>query len=77
MHEACVAPVLGFEEAAAHPHNVSRGAFVTAGGVTQPAPAPRYSVSETVAPRMAGAQDGAAILAEAGFAPAEIEALLG
>ena len=76
-HEACVAPVLGFEEAAAHPHNVARGAFVTAGGVTQPAPAPRYSVSETVAPRMAGAQDGAAILAEAGFAPAEIEALLG
>lgn len=74
-HEACIAPVLGFDEAVAHPHNAARGAFVTAGGVTQPAPAPRYSVSETVPPRMAGDHEGAAILAEAGFTPAEIAAL--
>ncbi|MES2019776.1 MAG: CaiB/BaiF CoA-transferase family protein [Pseudomonadota bacterium] len=74
-HEACIAPVLGFDEAVAHPHNVARGAFVTTDGVTQPAPAPRYSVSATVPPRMAGAPDGAAILAEAGFTPAEIAAL--
>ncbi|WP_339548605.1 CoA transferase, partial [Pseudomonas sp. RA_35y_Pfl2_P32] len=47
-HEACIAPVLGFDEAIAHPHNVARATFVTAGGVTQPAPAPRYSVSATV-----------------------------
>ena len=74
-HEACVAPVLAFEEAVAHPHNVARSTFVTAGGVTQPAPAPRYSVSNTVAPRMAGGSDGAAILAEAGLDEAEIAAL--
>ncbi|MDR7258697.1 alpha-methylacyl-CoA racemase [Sphingomonas sp. BE270] len=74
-HEACIAPVLGFDEAIAHPHNVARATFVTAGGVTQPAPAPRYSVSATVPPRMADAPDEAAILAEAGFTPAEIAAL--
>lgn len=75
-HEACVAPVLGFEEAVAHPHNIARETFVTVDGVTQPAPAPRYSVSGTVTPRMAGADDGAAILAEVGFPEAEIAALL-
>ena len=75
-HEACVAPVLGFDEAAAHPHNVARGTFVTTGGVVQPAPAPRYSVSPTVAPRMATAPAGAAILAEAGFDEDEIAALI-
>jgi alpha-methylacyl-CoA racemase len=74
-HEACVAPVLGFDEAAAHPHNVARQSFVTAGGVTQPAPAPRYSVSGTASPRMAGATEGRAILTEAGFDEDEIAAL--
>lgn len=75
-HEACFAPVLGFDEAVAHPHNRARATFVTAGGVVQPAPAPRYSVSGTVAPRMAGATAGAAILAEAGFDQDEIAALI-
>ncbi|WP_242138978.1 CaiB/BaiF CoA-transferase family protein [Sphingomonas sp. TREG-RG-20F-R18-01] len=75
-HEACIAPVLGFDEAVAHPHNVARGTFVTAGSVVQPAPAPRYSASTTVAPRMAGRTEGAAILAEAGFDADAIAALL-
>jgi alpha-methylacyl-CoA racemase len=74
--EACVAPVLGFDEALADPHNVARGTFVTSGNVVQPAPAPRYSASPTVPPRMAGAPDSAAILQEAGFSAAEIAALL-
>jgi alpha-methylacyl-CoA racemase len=39
----CFAPVLTMKEAAAHPHNVARSTFVEAGGVTQPAPAPRFS----------------------------------
>ena len=30
----------------------ARGTFVTAGGITQPTPAPRYSQSPTIAPRM-------------------------
>ncbi|MDQ2878839.1 MAG: CoA transferase [Pseudomonadota bacterium] len=76
-HDACFQPVLGFDEAAAHPHNVARGAFVQAGGVVQPAPAPRYSASRTVEPRMAGETQGRAILEEAGFEEHEITALLG
>ncbi len=50
-HEACVTPVLDFDEAPTDPHNRHRGAFVTVESVVQPAPAPRYSRSETVAPR--------------------------
>ncbi|MER7213044.1 CaiB/BaiF CoA-transferase family protein [Streptosporangium jomthongense] len=39
--DACVFPVLDTAEAARHPHNRARGTFVEAGGVLQPAPAPR------------------------------------
>jgi alpha-methylacyl-CoA racemase len=74
-HDICFAPVLGFGEAAAHPHNVAREAFVTAAGVRQPAPAPRYSASSTVAPRMADQRDDAGTLRELGFDPDEIAAL--
>ncbi|GGM55112.1 CoA transferase [Longimycelium tulufanense] len=41
--DACVAPVLSPAEAADHPHNVARGAFVEVAGLRQPAPAPRLS----------------------------------
>jgi alpha-methylacyl-CoA racemase len=41
--DACVAPVLGLGEAPTHPHNRARGTFIEVGGVTQPAPAPRFS----------------------------------
>jgi alpha-methylacyl-CoA racemase len=74
-HEVCFAPVLDFDEAAAHPHNQARDAFVEAGGVMQPAPAPRYSVSATVPPRMAGGAETETILAENGFSEDEIAAL--
>lgn len=40
---ACVSPVLRMSEAPWHPHNMQRNAFVTVGGVVQPAPAPRFS----------------------------------
>jgi alpha-methylacyl-CoA racemase len=43
--EACVAPVLSLAEAAAHPHLAARGTFTDAGGVVQPAAAPRFSVT--------------------------------
>lgn len=48
--DACFAPVLGFDEAVAHPHNVARETFVDVGGVVQPAPAPRYSVTPCARP---------------------------
>lgn len=43
--DACVAPVLDWDEAPAHPHMAARQTFVSSGGVTQPAPAPRFSAT--------------------------------
>ncbi|MEO3752127.1 CaiB/BaiF CoA-transferase family protein [Streptomyces sp. B6B3] len=43
--DACVTPVLSLREAAAHPHLTARGTFARADGVTQPAPAPRFSAT--------------------------------
>jgi alpha-methylacyl-CoA racemase len=40
---ACFAPVLAMGEAPLHPHNVAREALIEVGGVTQRAPAPRFS----------------------------------
>jgi len=41
--DVCFAPVLDLDEAPRHPHNVARGTFIEVEGVTQPAPAPRFS----------------------------------
>lgn len=41
--DACVTPVLGLEEAPAHPHHQARQTFVEFAGLLQPAPAPRFS----------------------------------
>lgn len=41
--DACFAPVLDLDEAPQHPHNIARGTFATVDGITQPAPAPRFS----------------------------------
>ncbi|MBT2541298.1 CoA transferase [Streptomyces sp. ISL-44] len=43
--DACVAPVLSLREAPHHPHLVARGTFTDFGGITQPAPAPRFSAT--------------------------------
>ncbi len=43
--DACVAPVLSLREAARHPHLAARGTFTEDGGLTQPAPAPRFSAT--------------------------------
>ncbi|TDP37768.1 CaiB/BaiF CoA transferase family protein [Nocardia ignorata] len=40
--DACVSPVLTFDEAAEDPHNVERGVFQRVSGVLHPAPAPRF-----------------------------------
>ncbi|QIZ77291.1 CaiB/BaiF CoA transferase family protein [Ferrimonas lipolytica] len=45
--DACVGPVLSFEQAAQHPHNQQRNTFVKVNELTQPAPAPRFSHSTT------------------------------
>lgn len=41
--DACVAPVLDLDEAPQHPHNQARGSFTEVAGVSQSAPAPRFS----------------------------------
>jgi alpha-methylacyl-CoA racemase len=41
--DACVAPVVPLADAPHHPHLAARGTFVAPDGVTQPAPAPRFS----------------------------------
>ena len=43
--DACFAPVLTTDEAAQHPHNKARLTYVEIDGITQPAPAPRFSRS--------------------------------
>lgn len=74
--DACFAPVLSMAEAQQHPHNVARGTFVTAGGVTQPASAPRYSDMPARAPEMPRTEtDSAAILTSLGYDEARIAAL--
>ncbi|WP_223778083.1 CaiB/BaiF CoA-transferase family protein [Streptomyces sp. 135] len=56
--DACVAPVLSLREAPAHPHLAARGTFTDHGGITQPAPAPRFSATPTRV-RSGPAQPGA------------------
>jgi alpha-methylacyl-CoA racemase len=41
--DVCFAPVLTMAEAPSHPHMAARGTFINRHGVTQPAPAPRFS----------------------------------
>ncbi|GAA2424810.1 CaiB/BaiF CoA-transferase family protein [Streptomyces macrosporus] len=43
--DACVAPVLSLREAPAHPHLAARGTYTDHAGITQPAPAPRFSAT--------------------------------
>ncbi|MEO5663028.1 MAG: CaiB/BaiF CoA-transferase family protein, partial [Nocardioides sp.] len=41
--DACVAAIISLTEAYEHPHLAARKTFVESGGMTQPAPAPRFS----------------------------------
>jgi len=50
--DACFSPVLDWDEAPAHPHNVSRSTFVKIGDVLQPAPAPRFSRTPAAVPKV-------------------------
>ena len=76
--DVCFAPVLNFPEAAAHPHNCARGAYVEVGGITQPAPAPRFGGTPAQVrrpPPQAGA-DTQQLLEAAGYAEEEIAGLV-
>jgi alpha-methylacyl-CoA racemase len=75
--DVCFAPILSLSEAPQHPHNVARGTFVEVAGAVQPAPAPRYSVTQSDAPSPPPAvgADGEAILTALGYDAARITAL--
>lgn len=70
--EACVSPLLTFDEAAAHPHNAQRGTF--AGGA--PAPAPRFAATPAPAPQPSHAGEWTdRVLAGLGYDETRIAAL--
>ncbi len=76
--DVCFAPVLTMSDAAKHPHNVARSTFIEIDGVTQPAPAPRFSRTSTAvpnAPAHAG-QHSREVLADWGFDSSSIAALI-
>ncbi|HEX3673370.1 MAG TPA: CaiB/BaiF CoA-transferase family protein [Rhizomicrobium sp.] len=73
--DVCYAPVLSLAEAPKHPHNVARNTFLEMDGVTQPAPAPRFS---RTAPEVQGPPklaDNEGTLAAWGFSGGEIDGL--
>lgn len=76
--DVCFAPVLDMSEAPHHPHNVARKTFVEVGGQIQPAPAPRFSRTESAPPQAATTPgtDTTETLLDAGFSQAEVERLL-
>lgn len=71
--DVCFAPALDFDEAPKHPHNVSRQTFVELDGVTQPAPAPRFS---RTTPEIQSVQkQPEEVLTDWGFSAEEVAAL--
>ena len=76
--EVCFAPVLSMSEAAAHPHNHHRATLVEVDGVTQPAPAPRFSRTPGAIqrPPSASGADTETALRDWGFSSAEVERLV-
>ncbi|WP_150305195.1 CaiB/BaiF CoA transferase family protein [Pseudomonas saliphila] len=75
--DVCFAPVLDWDEAPGHPHNRARGMFIDIDGVTQPAPAPRFSRSSPPRPSAPSAPgaDTETALRDWGFDPGRIDAL--
>jgi len=75
--DACLTPVLDFNEAVDDVHAKARQVFLEIAGIHQPAPAPRFSRTPgavTLEPALVG-EHSREILAEAGYSPQEIERL--
>lgn len=78
--DACVTPVLTFEEVSSHPHNRERASFVEdAGGQESPRPAPvlsRTPAEASLALDPAVGEHTAEVLQEYGFTPSDIDQML-
>lgn len=72
--DVCFAPVLDWDEAPSHPHNASRGAFYTDAGVTQPAPAPRFSRTPWAQPKAVASTTAEALLKQWGVLASSLAA---
>ncbi|WP_436770762.1 CaiB/BaiF CoA transferase family protein [Yinghuangia sp. YIM S09857] len=72
--DACVTPVLNWDEAAAHPHNKARGTYVEADGGVQPEAAPRFSRTPSQAAGAPGTLTPE-VLAGWGLDPAQVAKL--
>ena len=75
--DACVAPVLNWDDAVTHHHNAERGTFVEVDGVMQAAPAPRLGrtpARHPVASHDRGA-DTRDVLSSLGYSDEEIAAM--
>jgi alpha-methylacyl-CoA racemase len=72
--DACVAPVLDWDEAPEHPHLAARGTFVEHEGALHPAPAPRFSATPVALrrPPPHPGQHTDDVLAELGRLPEDI-----
>ena len=75
--DVCFAPVLDLGEAPSHPHNAARNTYVEFDGVTQPAPAPRFSRTQSQIKSSAAmvGEHTDQILADWGYSENEIEQL--
>ena len=75
--DVCFAPVLTMEEAPRHPHNAERATFVELGGVTQPAPAPRFerTPAKLERPPAHAGQHSEEVLRDWGFSADEVSRL--
>jgi alpha-methylacyl-CoA racemase len=75
--DICFAPVLSMDEAPQHAHNQLRGTFVVRDGVTQPAPAPRFSRTPSAiqSPPAAPGEHTEEALRDWGFSSSDLEGL--
>jgi alpha-methylacyl-CoA racemase len=72
--DVCFAPVLSFVDAPTHPANVARKTYIEMDGVTQPAPAPRFSRTPSKVKHggPSPGQDTETVLAAMGFGERDI-----